>query len=133
MARRPETNTVFVSKSGRPLSRVALWQIVKRHAQTAGLRGDVSPHTLRHSFATHLLARGADLRVVQEMLGPRLDRHNPDLYTRRAEPAPRRPRPISSPRPRKTESRPEAGDVVIGQDSDRLETGSTAKRSLSLL
>ena len=69
VARRPETNTVFVSKSGRPLSRVALWQIVKRHAQTAGLRGDVSPHTLRHSFATHLLARGADLRVVQEMLG----------------------------------------------------------------
>ena len=69
VARRPETNTVFVSKSGRPLSRVALWQIVKRHAQAAGLHGDVGPHTLRHSFATHLLARGADLRVVQEMLG----------------------------------------------------------------
>jgi integrase/recombinase XerD len=69
VARRAETNTVFVSKSGRPLSRVALWQIVKRHARTAGLRGDVSPHSLRHSFATHLLAGGADLRVVQEMLG----------------------------------------------------------------
>jgi integrase/recombinase XerD len=69
VARRPKTRTVFVSKSGRPLSRVGLWQIVKRHARTAGLHGDVSPHTLRHSFATHMLAGGADLRVVQEMLG----------------------------------------------------------------
>ena len=69
VARRPETVEVFVSKSGRPLSRVALWQIVKRHAQAAGLHADVSPHTLRHSFATHLLAGGADLRAVQEMLG----------------------------------------------------------------
>jgi integrase/recombinase XerD len=66
---RPGASTVFVSKSGRPLSRVALWSIVKRHAQVAGLRSDISPHTLRHSFATHLLAGGADLRVVQEMLG----------------------------------------------------------------
>jgi integrase/recombinase XerD len=69
VARRPETPAVFVSKSGRALSRVALWRIVKRHAQAAGLHADVSPHTLRHSFATHLLAGGADLRVVQEMLG----------------------------------------------------------------
>jgi integrase/recombinase XerD len=69
VARRPETTAVFVSKSGRPLSRVAIWRIVKRHARAAGLHADVSPHTLRHSFATHLLAGGADLRVVQEMLG----------------------------------------------------------------
>jgi integrase/recombinase XerD len=67
--RKPETTTVFVSKSGNPISRVGLWQIVKRHAQAAGLTGNVSPHTLRHSFATHLLAGGADLRAVQEMLG----------------------------------------------------------------
>jgi integrase/recombinase XerD len=67
--RKPETTTVFVSKSGQPMSRIGLWQIVKRHAQAAGLRANVSPHTLRHSFATHLLAGGADLRAVQEMLG----------------------------------------------------------------
>jgi integrase/recombinase XerD len=69
VARRPETTAVFVSKSGRALSRIGLWTIVKRHAQAAGLHAEVSPHTLRHSFATHLLAGGADLRVVQEMLG----------------------------------------------------------------
>ncbi|MGO9462861.1 MAG: site-specific tyrosine recombinase XerD [Isosphaeraceae bacterium] len=69
VVRKPETTTVFVSKSGHPLSRIDLWQVVKRHARAAGLRADVSPHTLRHSFATHLLAGGADLRAVQEMLG----------------------------------------------------------------
>jgi integrase/recombinase XerD len=69
VARHPGTHTVFVSKAGRPLSRQALWSIVKRYARQAGLPVDVSPHTLRHSFATHLLAGGADLRVVQEMLG----------------------------------------------------------------
>jgi integrase/recombinase XerD len=69
VARQPGTPTVFVSKSGRPLSRNALWSIVKRYARAAGLPTDVSPHTLRHSFATHMLAGGADLRVVQEMLG----------------------------------------------------------------
>jgi integrase/recombinase XerD len=69
VARRPETSVVFVAKSGRPLSRIALWSIVKRHARSIGLSAEVSPHTLRHSFATHLLAGGADLRAVQEMLG----------------------------------------------------------------
>lgn len=59
---------VFLSKTGRPLERVAIWGVVKRCARAAGLR-DVHPHTLRHSFATHLLAGGADLRVVQELLG----------------------------------------------------------------
>ena len=67
--RRPSISEIFVSKSGRPLSRIGLWSIVKRHAQAAGLKAEVSPHTLRHSFATHLLAGGADLRAVQEMLG----------------------------------------------------------------
>jgi integrase/recombinase XerD len=67
--RRPETAAVLVSKSGRPLTRNDLWLIVKRHSRACGLTFDVSPHTLRHSFATHLLAGGADLRAVQEMLG----------------------------------------------------------------
>ncbi len=59
----------FLSRNGQPLSRVTIWRIVKQAARRAGLPARVSPHTLRHSFATHLLAGGADLRVVQEMLG----------------------------------------------------------------
>src|SRR4051794_11047165 len=69
VSRHPETETVFVARSGRPLSRMGLWRIVKIHALSAGLPSTVSPHPLRHSFATHLLAGGADLRAVQEMLG----------------------------------------------------------------
>ena len=60
---------VFTTKSGRPLTRIHLWAVVKKYARRAGLPAGVSPHTLRHSFATHLLAGGADLRTVQEMLG----------------------------------------------------------------
>ena len=60
---------LFVSKNGRPLRREAIWEIVKKYAAIAGAPPSVSPHTLRHSFATHLLAGGADLRQVQEMLG----------------------------------------------------------------
>jgi integrase/recombinase XerD len=60
---------VFVSRGGRRLTREMLWVLVKKYARRAGLSGRVSPHTLRHSFATHLLAGGADLRAVQEMLG----------------------------------------------------------------
>ncbi len=59
---------LFLSRTGRPLERVAIWQIITRSAHLAGLR-DVHPHLLRHSFATHLLGGGADLRVVQEFLG----------------------------------------------------------------
>ena len=65
----PHPNHLFVSKSGRPLSRLVLWKIVKKYCRRAGLSDAVSPHTLRHSFATHLLSGGADLRAVQELLG----------------------------------------------------------------
>ena len=60
---------LLLSRSGSRLRREAIWELVKRYALRAGAAPDVSPHTLRHSFATHLLGGGADLRIVQEMLG----------------------------------------------------------------
>jgi integrase/recombinase XerD len=60
---------VFVSKGGKRLTREMLWILVKKYVRRSGLNAKVSPHTLRHSFATHLLAGGADLRTVQELLG----------------------------------------------------------------
>jgi integrase/recombinase XerD len=65
----PEAPWVFVSRGGRALTREMLWNLVKKYTLRAGLNSRVSPHTLRHSFATHLLAGGADLRTVQELLG----------------------------------------------------------------
>jgi integrase/recombinase XerD len=65
---REETH-VFVNLRGGPLSRQGLYKIVQRHAASAGLAHRMSPHTLRHSFATHLLSGGCDLRSLQEMLG----------------------------------------------------------------
>jgi integrase/recombinase XerD len=60
---------LFLSSRGTSLSRVGLWGIVKKHAKRAGITQSVKPHLLRHSFATHLLSGGADLRSIQEMLG----------------------------------------------------------------
>ena len=60
---------LFLSNRGGALSRIALWYIVKKHARRAGIAKNVKPHALRHSFATHLLGGGADLRAIQEMLG----------------------------------------------------------------
>lgn len=60
---------IFLSSRRRPLSRKTIWQLVRRYARIAGLRDAISPHTLRHSFASHLLANEAPLRVIQEMLG----------------------------------------------------------------
>jgi integrase/recombinase XerD len=65
----PRGGPLFVSARGRRLGRMAAWRIVQDAATTADLAGHVTPHTLRHSFATHLLEGGADLRVVQELLG----------------------------------------------------------------
>ena len=60
---------VFINRYGRPLSRVSAFKTVKSVALLAGIRKDISPHTFRHSFATHLIENGADIRLVQEMLG----------------------------------------------------------------
>jgi integrase/recombinase XerD len=67
--RRSDPGTLFLNRYGRPLSRQSLWSVIKRAARRSRLRSAVSPHTLRHSFASHLLERGADLRSVQAMLG----------------------------------------------------------------
>ena len=63
------SDILFLNRFGRPLSRVSMFTMIKRQALAAGIAKDISPHTFRHSFATHLLEHGADLRVVQEMLG----------------------------------------------------------------
>lgn len=68
-ARGPSTPALFLGLRGRRMSRQAAWDVIHRAAERAGLGASVSPHTLRHSFATHLLEGGADVRVVQELLG----------------------------------------------------------------
>ncbi len=73
-------NHVLLNARGQPLSRVGAWGIVKRCAKKAGIRKRVTTHTLRHSFATHLLEGGADLRAVQEMLG-HVDLSTTQIYT----------------------------------------------------
>jgi integrase/recombinase XerD len=65
----PRTQNVFVTKREKGLCRQRLWQIIKKYTKEAGIMKNVTPHTLRHSFASHLLANGAPLRVIQELLG----------------------------------------------------------------
>ena len=62
-------DVMFLNRFHRPLSRISMFNMVKRQAMAAGVNKEISPHTFRHSFATHLIENGADLRVVQEMLG----------------------------------------------------------------
>ena len=71
---------LLLSRTGRPLSRIEIWRLVKKYARRAGMPRNLTVHTLRHCFATHLLAGGADLRSVQEMLG-HVDIATTQIYT----------------------------------------------------
>jgi len=68
-AGKKESEFLFISRLGKKISRQSFWKLIKRYAKEAGVKKPIRPHILRHSFATHLLERGADLRSVQEMLG----------------------------------------------------------------
>ena len=80
LVKSPTEPTVFLSKNGKPLDRERIWAIVKDAALRAGINKNIFPHTLRHSFASHLLENGADLRIIQEMLG-HADISTTQIYT----------------------------------------------------
>jgi len=78
------TAALFPSRRGGPMTRQTFWHLIRRHARRAGIRSDISPHTLRHAFATHLVNNGADLRAVQLMLG-HADLSTTQIYTQVAQ------------------------------------------------
>ena len=80
LVKRDNELTMFLSKRGRKLDRERIWAIVKEAAAMAGIQKNIHPHTLRHSFASHLLENGADLRIIQEMLG-HADISTTQIYT----------------------------------------------------
>jgi integrase/recombinase XerD len=77
---RVRSEMLFLSRTGKPMERIGLWMLIEKQGRRSGLLKSVSPHTLRHCFATHLLGGGADLRVVQELLG-HSDINTTQIYT----------------------------------------------------
>lgn len=80
LSKKTQDNHLFLSKLGRQVSRQSIWKMIQKYAQKSGIKKHITPHTLRHSFATHLLEGGAELRGVQEMLG-HADISTTQIYT----------------------------------------------------
>ena len=128
-------DTLFLGRQGRGMTRQMAFTMLKRSVIAAGIRKNVSPHTFRHSFATHLIESGADLRAVQEMLGTRANQHHGDLHPL-GQPFPERPGDQVPPRSDKAEDNMAESTAVVKRSADlfslSFDTSQDAKASCSM-